>query len=465
MIDKNEIDQMADLLQVHTSHVQRDYVHGWFLSFFYSNSTYADKLVLKGGNALRKGYFENSRYSRDIDFTTNLGINEDDFGRELNGICDALTERCGLVFDTSKTRVEKKKRADAEKEISEARLYFRDFYGKESELILGVRLDVTQFDRLYLPVEERFLIHPYSDSDVCSKPIKCVKLEEILATKMRCLLQRKHIADLFDLVCSTIIAPEIEIDRSALLSTFYKITIFKPSPSVVKGLFIDLPWEAFRNFWQKHISCPISSFFDFDHAKETFLNLLELLIPGPANRERSRVFFASSLRNPILQAADSMTMLKFVYDGVVRLVEPYELAFKIRKDGMAREYFYAYDTVGGRSSGPGLKTFVSEKIQAIENTDQKFEPRFPVEISKAGGAEIVSNFERKSRTSSFYIRTPRKRSPNRSRAMKSVYGIEYRVQCPYCGKTFKRTRMETKLNPHKDKYGNKCYGRVGFFIS
>jgi len=464
MIEKNEIDRMAELLQVHPSNVQRDYVHGWLLFFLYSNSTYAGKLVLKGGNAFRKGYFENSRYSRDIDFSTPYGIDDGDFGRELNAICDALTERCGIIFDTSRTRVEKKKRADAEKEISEARLYFRDFYGEESELILGVRLDVTQFDRLHLPVQERVLIHPYSDSEVCSTSIKCVKLEEMLATKMRCLLQRKHIADLFDLVYSTIIAPKIEIDRSALLSTFFKITIFRPSPSIVKGLFLDLPWEDFRQFWRDYIACPIATFFDFERAKETFFSLLELLIPGPANREHSRVFFASALRNPILQAANSMTMLKLTYDGVERLVEPYELAFKIRKDGVAREYFYAYDTVGGRSSGPGLKTFVSEKVHSIVNTDRKFEPRFPVEISKAGSSEGVTKIEGKGSISSFAVRAPDKLSHNRSRARTSVYGIEYRIQCPNCGKTFRKTRMETKLNAHKDTDGNQCYGRVGFLV-
>ena len=464
MIDRNEMDRMAGLLQVHPSYVQRDYVHGWLLSLLYSNSTYASKLVLKGGNALRKGYFESSRYSRDIDFSTPYRVDEGDFGRELNRLCSTLTERAGVIFDTSKTRVEKKRRADAEKEISEARLYFRDFYGEESELILGVRLDVTQFDRLYLPIQQRVLIHPYSDSDACSASIRCVKLEEILATKMRCLLQRKHIADLFDLVYSTIIAPEIEIDRSALLSTFFSITIFRPSPSVVKALFIDLPWEIFRWFWQDYIACPLATFFDFGRAKEAFLNLLELLIPGPANRERSRVFFASVFRNPILQAADSMTMLRLTYDGVERLVEPYELAFKIRKDGVAREYFYAYDTVGGRSSGPGIKTFVPDKVQSIANTDLKFEPRFPVEIAKAGGAETVSRFEGKGRLSTFALGAPRKISPKGSPVRSLSYGLEYRVQCSYCGKTFKRTKMETKLNPHKDKYGNRCYGRVGFLV-
>lgn len=464
MIDRNEIDQMAELIQVHPSHVQRDYVHGWLLSYLYSNSALSKTLTLKGGNALRKGYFENSRYSRDIDFSTTNMIGEEDIGRELNEICRGITDKCKVVFDTSKTKVERKKRADGDKHISEARLYFKDFYGKESQIVIGVRLDITQFDKIYLPVQERILIHPYSDSEACSTPIKCVQLEEILATKMRCLLQRKHIADLFDLVYATIIAPEIEIDRSALLTTFFKITIFERNPSVAKGLFLDLPFESVSHFWTKYIACPIASFFDFDKAKASLLNFINVLIPGPATHDRSATFFPSSLRNPILEAADSMTMLKLFYTGVERLVEPYELAFKIRKDGKAREYFYAYDTIGGRSSGPGLKTFVSDKVQSIENTDIKFEPRFPVEITKAGGAEIVSRFEGRRGTRSILPKPKRRRQSIRSPWGRGTFSMDYKVECPYCGKRFKRKTMNTKLNPHKDKYGNRCYGRIGYIV-
>ncbi len=213
MIERSEIDAMAENLDVHSSHVQRDYVHGWLLSLLYTKSALANRLVLKGGNCLRKGYFENSRYSRDIDFTTSVGISDDELGRELNLIVSELENLTKIKFHTSKTIVRDKKRADSEKKISEAKLYFTDFYGRESKLVLGVRLDVTQFDKIYLPVQERSLIHPYSDAHLCNSMIRCVKLEEILATKMRCLLQRKHIADLFDLVYATVINPEIQINK------------------------------------------------------------------------------------------------------------------------------------------------------------------------------------------------------------------------------------------------------------
>ena len=80
-----------------------------------------------------------------------------------------------------------------------------------------------------------------------------------------------------------------------------------------------------------------------------------------------------------------MTMLDIVYKGVRRMVEPYSLIYKQRKsDGVAREYFYVYDTTGGRNSGPSIKSFVYNNIQEIKPTKEKFKPRYEVELSTAG---------------------------------------------------------------------------------
>ena len=445
MIERGEIEAVSKELGIDISHVQRDYVFGWFLSQLYSSSSLGQRLVLKGGNCLRKGYFESGRYSRDLDFSISSSISDSDLGRELNAIGNSLSERANIEFELDRTRVEEKKGADEDKRITEARLYFRDFYGQESELVLGIRLDITQFRKLYLPVQEQNLLHPYSDADACQTRIRCVKIEELLATKMRCLLQRRHIADLFDLIYATFISKEIDVNRSELLSVFYRATVFGNSPGVAKGLFLDLPLESLKEYWPKFIACPKKSWFPFDDARNNLLSLINNLIPHNAIHDRSPILFPSSLRNPILEAGQSLTLLSIGYDRVKRLVEPYSLVFKTRKDGVAREYFYAYDTTGGRTSGPGLKTFVPGNIEFVENTDQQFVPRFEVELRKAGSAEIADVF----------------RGRPRPRFAFSKKTQEYEIQCPYCRKRFKRTSNNTELRPHNDRYGNNCPGRTG----
>ncbi len=217
----------------------------------------------------------------------------------------------------------------------------------------------------------------------------------------------------------------------------------------------------------KYISCPNISWFDFSKAKNSFLKLIETLIPGHAEQKFDNTFFPSNLRNPILESAESHKLLRFVYSNVERLIEPYELAFKIRKDGVAKEYLYAFDTVGG-SSGPGIKIFVPGKVQEVEVTDKDFVPRFDIETSKSGGAETVTRFTN-NRTDSirntFGVKRPRKRTRKSTIfPQSSSWAIQYKVQCPYCGKIFKRKTMSTKLNKHKDKFGNPCYGRAGYIV-
>jgi predicted nucleotidyltransferase component of viral defense system len=74
VIDRDEIDATSKLLGVDTSNVQRDYLYGWLLAGLYGdNPLMRDRLVLKGGNAFRKGYFVNTRFSGDLDFAAPTG--------------------------------------------------------------------------------------------------------------------------------------------------------------------------------------------------------------------------------------------------------------------------------------------------------------------------------------------------------------------------------------------------------
>jgi predicted nucleotidyltransferase component of viral defense system len=391
MITRDEIDGMAKWLEVPPAYVTRDYVSGWMLSCLYGESPLAKLLVLKGGNCLRKGYFREGRYSNDLDFSTSRPIAKDVLRRELQRICAAVQARTGVVFNIEDTRVDDPHVVDGHKLSTKARVYFRDFYGKPVEQGVKVKVDVTQFDRLYLPVQDRELIHPYSDSAACVARIRCVALEEVLATKLRCVLQREHLPDLFDIAYPVGLAAVPKLNLGQLLSTFMSITIFRASPQVAKGLLLDVPFGASPR-WDEYVSCPRESRLPFDSAKQTLRGLVDTLIRGEPIRSRSEVFFPSSVRNPILAAGRTSTLLRINYGGKPRMVEPYSLVFRILKDGVAREYLYVYDRTRG-GSGPSVKTFLPGKAALAENTSERFEPRFEVELGKAGGAEMTRHFQ------------------------------------------------------------------------
>jgi hypothetical protein len=265
-------------------------------------------------------------------------------------------------------------------------------------------------------------------------------------------LQRQHSFDLYDYVYSVFINRDLEINRSELLRTFLKKTIFEPSPAVAKGLLLDLPLETFRGIWHKYLVCPIQSLFDFDTALNRFKENIEQLFAGMRLDHYGQIaFYPSGFRNIIMEAANNLTLLDITYDGYRRLIEPYSLVFKRRKDGFGQEYFYAYDRTGGRTGGPGLKTFLHPKIQSLAKTEQGFEPRMPIELGKAG------EFAGKT-----YFGVGFRRGPIRASHRRVTNARVYLVECSYCGKRFPRKRYSTRLRRHKDQYGNPCYGRSGY---
>jgi len=451
MITKDEIEAKAEEFGLHSANVERDYVFGWLLAGIYSTSLLKDILILKGGNCFRKAYFPHTRFSNDLDFSSITMMQEASLASELDGVCDFVQEQTGVSFEKERNRVWVKSNSDKDRRILEARLYFKDFYGNPHTTTISVHLDITEYDRIFLPAQHRFLIHPYSDSSQCSATIRCHKLEELLAAKLKCLLQRRHSFDLYDYVYGVFINRDLEINRGEILGTFLKKTIFEPSPGVAKGLLLNLPFEAFRSIWHKYLVCPIQSLFDLDTALNRFKeNIEDLFVGFGLDRYGELAFYPSEFRNSIMEAATNHTLLDITYDGRRRLVEPYSLVFKRRKDGFGQEYFYAYDNTGGRTAGPGIKTFLHPRIQSLANTDQHFEPRFPVELGKAGEFACKTYFG-----GGFGPRSFRPRSRGRTTPI-------YLVECSYCGKRFPRKRYSTRLRAHKDQYGNTCYGRSGY---
>ena len=133
MITPQEIEAKAREFEIHTSNVQRDYVFGWLILGMFTISNLKDTIFLKGGNALRKGYFANTRYSADLDFGIPNDVAQSVLLAEVNRVCDAIQERAGVVFVKEDNRVEEKFAAtDAplpDLKVYEVRIYFKDFYG------------------------------------------------------------------------------------------------------------------------------------------------------------------------------------------------------------------------------------------------------------------------------------------------------------------------------------------------
>ena len=247
MIDRAEIKDKARELEVGPINVQRDYVFGWLLFAIYTGTDLKDVLILKGGNGLRKAYFEHTRFSGDLDFSTEIPIEHDFLKEQLNRACRTTQDACGVAFETEKTRVEDGWSASKDQHVFKARLYFHDFFGNRDELLISIKLDVTEMDKIYLPIQTRNLIHAYSDQNDCQTALRCLSLEETLAAKLKCLIQRRHIADLYDLAYAVFVDRSLDVNRTQVAEVFFKKTIFEPSPRAAMSILTGLPLERLED--------------------------------------------------------------------------------------------------------------------------------------------------------------------------------------------------------------------------
>ncbi|MBI2340036.1 MAG: nucleotidyl transferase AbiEii/AbiGii toxin family protein [Deltaproteobacteria bacterium] len=158
MIKKEEIDIKAEELGVHTSNVQRDYVFGWLLAgIFHSSNDLSRQLILKGGNCFRKAYFEHTRFSNDLDFSVQTEVDEEKLRGSIKQACLFAQEQSGVEFFPDDSRIGRRELAEDDSRLFEARVYFKSFYG-DDDITLKVKLDVKEYDQIFLPIQKRRLL-------------------------------------------------------------------------------------------------------------------------------------------------------------------------------------------------------------------------------------------------------------------------------------------------------------------
>ncbi|MFJ4806741.1 hypothetical protein, partial [Streptomyces murinus] len=175
-----------------------------------------------------------------------------------------------------------------------------------------------------------------------------------------------------------------------------------------KGLDIDL----LRHLWDNTITCARGSLPEFTGTVARWKDELSLLFADFHLGEHGQgAFYPAKLRTPIMEAGAERRLMHLTYDGHQRLVEPYALRFKRREDRVGQEYLYVWDRTGGRHSGSGIKSLFHHKITDLTVTDEPFEPRYEVELAKAGEFSDRIGFgrERGIRQTRLLVRRPGRR--------------------------------------------------------
>lgn len=230
MIDKRELLEKARDRNIPLAMVEKDYVLGWLL-FGFSRIL---PLVFKGGTALSKIYFPTTwRLSEDIDFA----FMETDF--------EIITGQLECIFSTIKDRSEielKLKSEFSNPEYLQLKIGYSAILGKN-----WIKVDATK-EQPVNSIKKKKIQQIYTDYP--DFQIQVESLEEILAEKLRALLERKKCRDYYDIWKLL----ELNIDNKHVTDLFIKKcrdTGIEPPRS---DMFFpkDLP-EILRPYWEREL--------------------------------------------------------------------------------------------------------------------------------------------------------------------------------------------------------------------
>jgi len=252
MISDAETRHTAARLGVDLQIVDLDYVQSCFLASLYSLPEAAG-LRFKGGTCLKKCYFGDYRFSKDLDFTATRPISPDRLEGLLDSVARVADRNWQVDFGVRAVKVVVQ---DDEygKESYEVRVYYRGPLARRGDP-QAIRLHVTRYETLVFPESRRPLLHEYSDADqVSGIEVPCYDLLEVMSEKLRALAgQRTHAIsrDVYDI---DEISRREKVDISGIATAL-------PKKLVAKGLTvgeIDLVRLAgrkdeFRRDWERNL--------------------------------------------------------------------------------------------------------------------------------------------------------------------------------------------------------------------
>jgi predicted nucleotidyltransferase component of viral defense system len=186
----NRIDDARKALKCPWEILEKDYVLSWLIAGIGKDPILCDRLVFKGGTALRKCYFGDYRFSEDLDFSATPDCPR---GDELEaGIVKSCATAKSLVHEFAPIEISCRRYVErdehpAGQEAFEVHVKFE----WQRTALTRLLVEIIHDEKVLKPALERPIIHGYGET--LDARIKVYALEEIVAEKLRALLQHTEI--------------------------------------------------------------------------------------------------------------------------------------------------------------------------------------------------------------------------------------------------------------------------------
>lgn len=238
IISKSELQRLANREKVALGTLEKDYVLTEVLKSLSQVSTLSELLVFKGGTALRKVYFADWRYSEDLDFTVKRDMKKVELRQELD-------RWYRQVEQASQVRLATKM------------LHKPDGYARVRAQFIGplsypgmIFMDLSFDEPLCLaPDRRKVLAAPFSSE---GQKLLVYPLEELLAEKMRSLLERGKARDYYD-IWRLLKEQHVNLDFKLLVTVLKQKLTHKGLAIRNPGDFFPKDPDGLKRYWEKDL--------------------------------------------------------------------------------------------------------------------------------------------------------------------------------------------------------------------
>ena len=263
MIKPGEIQQKARVVCVRDQQIEKNYVLSWILRGVAQHEQLSKAIAFKGGTVLKKVYFENYRFSEDLDFTLiNNEIPNEQIFEWFRMTFEYIKEEANIPLEI----IDNNEHEDGG--INFYISYVGPLGGQGNNK--RVKIDISRSERLVFEPVMKDVFIDYTDLE--DYQLLCYPLEEVLVEKMRSIMQRMQARDLYD-IWYLLEVEEMQID-------FY-VNEFKTkceskglkAADFVKKLSERMP--QYKGRWQSSMSEQIQDLPDFDKVEREVLRHLK----------------------------------------------------------------------------------------------------------------------------------------------------------------------------------------------
>ena len=190
MIKPGEIQNKAREVGVRDQQIEKDYILSWILQGIAQQEELSTTITFKGGTVLKKVYFEDYRFSEDLDFT----LLDNDISNEQ--IFEWFSEVFEYIRDEANIPLEI---IDNNEHEDGGINFYMSYVGPLGGIGANkrVKVDISRSEQLqFEPVMQNTFLG-YSDQE--EHQLLCYPLEEVLVEKLRSVMQRMQARDFYDI--------------------------------------------------------------------------------------------------------------------------------------------------------------------------------------------------------------------------------------------------------------------------